>query len=108
MRRTFEDLLVVNRAVAALFDDHNRRTWGPEVLVIELAKQVGDLSRAVLTRERYYLQERDSMASYRSDDDRIADELADIFYCVIRLADHYGIDLEQAHLAARGKEWAHL
>ena len=75
---------------------------------MELAKQVGDLARAVLTTENYYLADRDDDPSYGGGTSRIANELADILYCVIRLADHYEVDLEEAHLSARSAEWNHL
>ena len=41
-------------------------------------------------------------------DAEIADELADILYCIIRVADHYHVDLEHAHLQARQQELTYL
>jgi hypothetical protein len=38
----------------------------------------------------------------------IADELADILSCVIRVAEHYSIDLESAHIDARRREMRYL
>jgi len=108
MGRTLRDLAEINRMVAAAFDDREQRPWGAEALVIELSKQVGDLARAVLTTEHYYLPDRESDPSYGGGRDRIADELADILYCALRLADHYGVDLEEAHLTAREAEWRYL
>lgn len=108
MARSLADLSKINRTIAAAFDEREQRPWGVEVLLIELSKQVGDLAQAVLTTERYYLPERETDPRYASGRGRIGDELADILYCVLRLADHYGIDLEQAHLAAREAEWRHL
>ena len=35
-------------------------------------------------------------------------ELADILYCLIRIADHYEIDVEAAHVAARRPEVLYL
>ncbi|MFT3855003.1 MAG: hypothetical protein QM733_20050 [Ilumatobacteraceae bacterium] len=31
--------------------------------------------------------------------------MADILYCVLRVADHYDVDVEEAHLTARRAEW---
>lgn len=76
--------------------------------MIELMKQVGDLARRVMVRERYYLPDRDHRAEYETSVEDIGDELADILYCLIRVADHYDIDLEQAHLDARRKELEYL
>jgi NTP pyrophosphatase (non-canonical NTP hydrolase) len=108
MDRTFADLIEINRIVATAFDERERRPWGVEALVIELSKQVGDLARAVLTTESYYLADRENDPKYGGDVGRIADELADILYCVIRIGDYYEIDLEEAHLSARRKEWSYL
>ncbi|HEU5367461.1 MAG TPA: hypothetical protein VFU69_03315 [Ktedonobacterales bacterium] len=72
--------------------------------MIELMKQVGDLSRHIMMAERYYLPDRADDPTYATTNDGIADELADILYCLIRVADHYQIDLEQAHLQACSNE----
>jgi NTP pyrophosphatase (non-canonical NTP hydrolase) len=108
MARTLADLIEMNRTIAAAFDERERRPWGVEALVIELSKQVGDLARAVLTTEHYYLADRENDPRYGSGTGRIANELADILYCVMRLADHYEVDLEDAHVSARRAEWHYL
>lgn len=108
MPRSLADLIDMNRAVSAAFDAQERRAWGPEVLLVELSKQVGDLARAVLVTESYYLADRDNDPKYGGDRGRIANELADILYCLLRLADHYDIDLELAHVSAREAEWTYL
>ncbi len=71
---------------------------------LELAKQVGDLSRRILSAEGYYLPDRDQRPEYAGQVDDIGDELADILYCLIRVGDNYSIDLEEAHLQARRQE----
>lgn len=58
--------------------------------------------------EGYYLQVRATGPNYRASVDDIGNELADILYCLIRIADHYGIDLEEAHLEARRSEMRYL
>jgi NTP pyrophosphatase (non-canonical NTP hydrolase) len=106
--RTLADLVEINRQVVAAFDEREQRPWGIEATLIELAKQVGDLARAVLTVERYYLPDRQTDPRYAADRNRIGNELADILYCVMRVADVYEVDLAEAHLAARAAEWAYL
>jgi NTP pyrophosphatase (non-canonical NTP hydrolase) len=98
----------MNRSVASAFEGRERRAWGVEVSLVELMKQVGDLARAVMSIEHYYLEDRDEKPAYAPDRARIADEIADILYCVMRIADHYDVDIENAHVAARTAEWASL
>lgn len=108
MTHTLSELSEINRRVAAAFDARERRPWGVEIVMVELAKQVGDLAKAVLTTERYYLEDRDSKPGYQAGRDRVANELADILYCLMRIADHYEIDLAEAHLLARAAEWRYV
>ncbi len=71
--------------------------------MMELAKQVGDLTKHVMMAEKYYLKERETRPEYQTGKQDIGDELADIFFCLVRLADLYQIDLEQALVEARRK-----
>ena len=70
--------------------------------------RIGELAKQVMVTERYYFAGRDKMAGYETSKEIIGDELADIFAMVIRIADHYGIDLVEAHVRARQAEDAHL
>jgi NTP pyrophosphatase (non-canonical NTP hydrolase) len=108
MTYTVHQLAEINRQVAAAFDARERRPWSLETVMIELAKQVGDLARALLTTEGYYLEDRDSNPGYQAGSDRVANELADILYCVMRVADHYQVDLAEAHVRARTAEWHYV
>lgn len=103
-RHTFQDLIDITRKVIAAFDRIERRPWTIETTTIELMKQVGDLARRIMTQEQYYLPDRDQRPEYLTSEDDIGDELADILYCLIRIAEHYHIDLEVAHLRARRAE----
>lgn len=105
---TFEDLVAITRRVIAAFDAAERRPWSIEATMIELMKQTGDLAKHVMVTEHYYLEDRDRTLVYHTSTENIADELADILYCLIRVAEHYHIDLEQAHLEARRKELRYL
>ena len=71
------------------------KPWNAEGSLIELVKQVGDLARHVMSCEGYY-GPRDNKERYAGDKSMISDELVDIFTAVIRLADHYDIDLGEA------------
>jgi NTP pyrophosphatase (non-canonical NTP hydrolase) len=101
---TFQELIEITRQVIDGFEQVEQRPWTVEVTLIELMKQVGDLSKRVMTYERYYLSDRSTRPEYQTSVEDIGDELADILYCLIRIADHYHIDLEQAHLKARREE----
>jgi NTP pyrophosphatase (non-canonical NTP hydrolase) len=76
--------------------------------MIELAKQVGDLAKHVMVAEQYYLPDRDVDPRYATTKDEIADELADVLLAIIRISDHYGIDLERAHVKTRERELEYL
>ena len=95
---TFQEIVDKTLDVIRKFKDVETREWGAEGCVIELSKQVGDLSKQVMSFEGYYDIGRDSLPEYQSSKEKIANELADILFILIKLADHYKIDLEEAHL----------
>jgi NTP pyrophosphatase (non-canonical NTP hydrolase) len=105
---TFAELIQISREVIRAFDAAEQRPWSIEATMVELMKQVGDLARRVMVAERYYLPDREHNPAYQTSRDDIGDELADILYCLIRIADHYAIDLEAAHLEARRNEMRYL
>jgi NTP pyrophosphatase (non-canonical NTP hydrolase) len=106
--RSFQELIDITRHVIQAFDRAEQRPWTIEVTLVELMKQVGDLSKHIMMMERYYLPDRATDPGYKTTTQDIGDELADVLYCLIRIAEHYHIDLEQAHLAARRKEMRYL
>jgi NTP pyrophosphatase (non-canonical NTP hydrolase) len=106
--RTFHEIIEITRKVITAFDHVETRPWTIEVSLIELMKQVGDLSKRVLTFEQYYLTDRMTRPDYQTSVEDIGDELADILYCIIRIADHYHVDLESAHIEARRQEMRYI
>lgn len=103
-RYSFQDLITMTRKVMTAFDRVEQRPWTVEASMIELTKQVGDLAKRIMMVERYYLPDRAERPKYQTSMDEVGDELADILYCVIRIAEHYQIDLEAAHITARRRE----
>lgn len=104
-KQTFEDAINEIRKSISRFQKIEGRPWGVEGAVIELSKQVGQLAALVMNREGYYYSDRDKLnANYTSTNDKIADELADIMFAVVRIADHYGIDLVAANSKTRRDE----
>jgi radical SAM protein with 4Fe4S-binding SPASM domain len=105
-RNSFADLINLSREVAKGFDEIEQRPWTIETIIIEMMKQVGDLSRHFMAYEKYYLPDRAAHLRYKPSKDAIANELADILHNLIRIADYYGIDLEAVHIKARADESA--
>jgi SAM-dependent methyltransferase/NTP pyrophosphatase (non-canonical NTP hydrolase) len=101
---SFSEMMELTDKVKTAFERVEQRPWSIEANVIELTKQVGDLAKRVMVFERYYLPDRDRHPNYRTTSDDIANELADILYCVIRIALYYQLDLEGAFLKARQDE----
>ena len=92
-----DDIFALNKARIERFEKIEGRPWGAEGAVIELAKQVGDLSAQIMTKEGYYFQNRDKYRDkYSTSTEDIADELADITFAVTRIAKHYNIDIMAA------------
>lgn len=107
--QTFEDAINEIRKSVSRFQKIEGKPWGVEGGVIELAKQVGQLSALVMNREGYYYSEREKENNnYHATNDRIADELADIMFAVVRIADHYDIDLVATNVKTRKDEDAFL
>jgi len=99
-REAIELFLVNQRRFAKI----EGRPWGAEATMIEMMKQVGELAKHVMVAEKYYFAGREEMLGYVTNKEIIGDEIADVFSMVIRLADHYGIDLVEAHIKARQME----
>ncbi len=91
---TFQEMVELNRKVIKKFEEVEQKPWGIEGSMIELAKQVGDLAKHVMVQEKYYLKDRESAENYKTTKTELADELTDLFLMIVRIADHYNIDLE--------------
>lgn len=103
--QTFKDAIEATKKNIARFEKIEGRPWGVEAAVIELSKQVGQLSALVMNREGYYFPDREKLNdNYAAGDDRIADELVDIMFAVVRIAEHYGVDLVDASAKTRQME----
>ena len=48
--------------------------------------------------EGYYMAGRDLLPEYQTSKEKIADELSDILFMIIRISNYYNIDLEKEHL----------
>lgn len=101
----FKEALKMAEDVIERFEKIEGKKWGVEGALIELVKQAGELSRSVMVLEGYYFKGRGELDErYVASKGGVAGELADVLYSVIRIARHYGIDLEAAFVKARREE----
>ncbi len=104
MSRTFQEMQEMYRSVVRRFSRIELSPWQAEGAMIELTKQVGELAKQVMIKEKYY-----ALTGEVPDvDEKLGNEMADVIAQVMRLADHYGIDLEEAFVAARQDEEHYL
>lgn len=94
-KKHFSEVVEQTREMIARFQEIEQKPWGIEGSMIELSKQVGDLSKLVMVQEKYYIKSREAHPDYVATKEKIADEIFDIWFCLIRVADHYKIDIEQ-------------
>ena len=104
MGKTFAEMEDIYKEVVKRFNKIELQEWKAEGAMIELAKQVGELAKQVMIKERYYALEGD----VPDVDERLGNEMADVIAQVIRLADYYRIDLEKAFIEAREDEDRYL
>jgi NTP pyrophosphatase (non-canonical NTP hydrolase) len=103
--QTFQQAINDIRKSVNRFQKIEGKPWGVEGAAIELSKQVGDLAALIMNREGYYFADREKLdKTYEATNDKIADELADVLFAVVRIADHYGIDLVATNVATRKLE----
>jgi len=92
---TFQEVKERTEDLIKDFEKFEKREWGVEGAMIELMKQVGELSKYVMMIESYYIPARDTKSEYMASKEKIADELFDIYFMVVRIARHYNLDLEK-------------
>lgn len=104
MNKTFTEMQEMYREIVKRFQKIELQEWKAEGAMIELSKQVGELAKQVMIKEKYY-----ALTGEVTDvDERLGNEMADVVAQVIRLADHYKIDLEKAFVEAREDEDRYL
>ncbi len=98
---TFQEVIEQTKQVIQRFEKIEGKPWGINGAMIELSKQVGQLSALIMMQEQYYPKDRDAdQPQYAVTQEKIADELSDILLIIIRIADIYKINLEAAHTDA--------
>lgn len=105
----FKEAVSLTKSIIKRFEKIEGKPWKIDGSMIELSKQVGDLSKLVMSYEGYYPKDRGKQdKQYLATKKKIADELADLLFMIIRIADYYNIDLEKAHVDARKGEDEYL
>ena len=100
MSKTFVEMQEVYEQIVRRFSKIELQEWKAEGAMIELSKQVGELAKQVMIKEKYYAL-TDEVPEV---DGRLENEMADVIAQVMRLAMHYNIDLEKAFIEAREDE----
>ena len=100
MSKTFKEMQEMYEAIVHRFSKIELQEWKAEGAIIELSKQVGELAKQVMIKEKYYAL-TDEVPDV---DERLGNEMADVIAQVMRLAMHYNIDLEKAFIEAREDE----
>ena len=100
----FTEMEDMYKEITKRFSKIELQEWKAEGAMIELTKQVGELAKQVMIKERYYALEEEVLDT----DDRLGNEMADVIAQIIRLADYYKIDLEKAFIEARKDEDRYL
>lgn len=104
MGKTFAEMEDMYKEVVKRFKKIELQEWKAEGAMIELAKQVGELAKQVMIKERYYALEGEVC----NVDGCLGNEMADVVAQIMRLADYYKIDLEKAFIEAREDEDRYL
>ena len=96
--KSFKEIEKETMGVIDEFKRREKKEWTPEAMVVELAKQLGEVSKQIMMLEGNYIPERDNFPKYSFSKAKLGDELSDILFMIMRISNHYGISLEDAHL----------
>ena len=83
IRQAQKEAMQLSDAIDAKF----RRESTPAMMMIDLVEEVGELAEVIRAREFYKTQPKEDLPT----------ELADILYDILRIAEHYDVDLETAY-----------
>lgn len=84
------ELVAATRELVALFKQIEPRSWGVDAMLNELTAEVGTLADSVMIVEGY--------RRGRNEDIDLQDDIADILFMLLRIADYYQIDIDTAYL----------
>lgn len=104
MGKSFAEMQEMYKGIVKRFNKIELQDWKAEGAMIELSKQVGELAKQVMIKEKYYALTGD----VPDVDEKLGNEMADVIAQVMRLAEYYNIDLEKAFIEAREDEDRYL
>lgn len=104
MSKTFSEMQEMYKDIVKRFNKIELQEWKAEGAMIKLSKQVGELAKQVMIKEKYYALTEEVIDV----DERLGNEMADVIAQVMRLAFYYNIDLEKAFIDAREDEDRYL
>ncbi len=83
-------MVEMTQEITALFDKEVPRQWSIEAMMTELVAEVGTLADSIMIKEGYrHLRGENELD--------LEDDVVDILFMLIRIADFYHIDLDQAY-----------
>lgn len=95
--KSFKELIQETRKILKEFEKQDGK-WNAETIITELTKQLGEVSKQVMMLEGNYMPQRKKDQNHHYSKENLGYEMSDILFNLIRLADYYNIDLEQAHI----------
>ncbi len=72
------------------FQKIEKRPWTPEVIMLDLMEEVGELANAILVKEEYKSVKREISG--------LRDSIADVLYALVRLANFYKINIKDEYM----------
>lgn len=94
----FNELIKHTEKIILEFERREQKKWTPEIMLVELSKQMGEVSKQIMMLEKNYVPQRGNYREYESSKEKLGDELSDILFMLIRISKFYKINLEKAHL----------
>jgi NTP pyrophosphatase (non-canonical NTP hydrolase) len=83
------DMVRITREITHLFDQYVGE-WDISVMLTELTGEVGTLADSIMIKEGHRRPRNDEPID-------LEDDIVDVMFMLIRIADHYEIDLENAY-----------
>lgn len=84
------ELVELTRSLIKLFKQVEPRDWGIEAMAVELTAETGTLADSIMIQEGYRRMRQGGELD-------LEDDVVDIMFMLIRIADYYQIDLEAAY-----------